>query len=166
MNTRISDDPFSSISLPPVSMVRQILDTQGEQAVSIQVSQTDVPNAYPTASTKRPMSPVKDSVTVDQIASEVQIGGGAVEVVGSDGKLNKVVKHTSWVTPTSYPTQLQTTTSGKTVILDSNGFEVSNGTQNVRIFFSDFSKNMSIKEIDVCVSGVDKKMLILASDPY
>jgi hypothetical protein len=32
--------------------------------------------------------------------------------------------------------------------------------------FNNITQNMGIKEIDVCSSGVAKKMLILASDPY
>ena len=40
------------------------------------------------------------------------------------------------------------------------------GSRLLNIDAKNVTQNMSIKEIDVCSSGVAKKMLILASDPY
>jgi hypothetical protein len=151
MNTRIPDDPFSGIVLPPFSVESSPVKPSDIDPIAVQISRTD-------------------STSIDPIVGEIPNPptpeGAAIDVVGSDGKLNKVPKHSTWVTPTSYPTYLRTTTTGKNVIMDSNGIEVDNGTQTVRIFFSAFTKNMAIKEVDVCVGGVSKKMLILASDPY
>ena len=94
------------------------------------------------------------------------VEGDPVNVVGSDGKLNAVVKHSTWASPTYYPTYLRTSTTPNSITMDSNGLEVSNGTQTCRMYFSAFTKNLAFKEVDVCVAGVSKKMLILASDPY
>jgi len=169
MNTQIPDDPFSGIQIPQLKQVTQLGDSLGEQAVSVQidVNQTQLPVFNGSdRTTKRPMKPPPDTIGTQGQDEPQTSEGAAIDVVGSDGKLNKVPKHSTWVTPTSYPTYLRTTTTGKNVIMDSNGIEVDNGTQTVRIFFSAFTKNMAIKEVDVCVGGVSKKMLILASDPY
>jgi hypothetical protein len=150
MNTRIPEDPFSGIVLPPFLVVSDPVKSPAAEPVAIQVSRTD-------------------SASIDPINVEVPTPtpeGAAIEVVGTDGKLNKVPKHSTWVTPTSYPTYLRTTTSGKTVILDSNGLEVDQGTYKARIFFSDLTKDLTLRELTICDAGVSKKILILASAPY
>lgn len=169
MQITIPDDPFVRVNLPDVTKVNQADDTFGEQSVAVQINVNQSPQFGgfgSTQTTKRPMKPPPDSLTNDASAATDAFIGDPIDVVGNDGKLNKVAKHSTWVTPTTYPTNLKTLTSGKSVTLDSNGLEVDNGTQKTRIFFSAFNKDLSIKEIDVCVSGVNKKMLILASDPY
>lgn len=51
--------------------------------------------------------------------------------------------------------------------LDIEGtFKVVNGSYSLSVPFASVTRNMTIKEIDVCSGGVAKKMLILASDPY
>jgi hypothetical protein len=50
---------------------------------------------------------------------------------------------------------------------DIDGIVYTNSDSKVfQISPSDLTHNMSIKEIDVCVAGVAKKMLVVASDPY
>lgn len=130
--------------------------------------------------------------------------GAAVDVVGSDGKLNKAVKHSTWVAPTTYPTNVrcgdtaapmaEMTQSGVTVYGTgptrsatlgpgnffasrtgytaglscdpSDGLYLSNGSVSLFAQISAITQNMTIREIDVCDSGVAKKMLVLASAPY
>jgi hypothetical protein len=151
MITRIPEGPFSGISTPSFSLQSVPVKSEADEPVAVQVSRSD-------------------SVSVEAAATESATPtpeGTAIDVVGSDGKLNKVPRHSTWVAPTAYPTYLRTTTSGKHVTLDSNGLELDNGAgQTARLFFSAFTKNMTIREVDVCVAGVSKKMLILASDPY
>lgn len=169
MNQQIPNDPFSGIQLPRLTQVTQISDSMGEQSVPVQIAtdRTDLPVfSGSDKTTKRPMRPPADTVSDDVNSATEAFIGDPIDVVGSDGKLNKVAKHGTWVTPTNYPTFLKTSTSGKTITLDSNGLEIYNGSQTISLFFSAFSNNMSIKEIDVCDGGVNKKMLILASDPY
>ena len=110
--------------------------------------------------------------------------GAAIDVVGDDGKLNKVPKHSTWATPTTYPSTLRVGGTGANVT-SMNGGEIiarnSGGTVYVSLTLSSIemygakqllisesalTKNMSIREIDVCDAGVAKKMLVIASAPY
>lgn len=150
MKTRIPEDPFSGIVLPPFTVQSMPTKTAADESVGVQVARSDS---------------VSISPVVDEIPAPTP-EGAAIEVVGNDGKLNKVPKHSTWVTPTAYPTYLRTTTSGKTVILDSNGLEVDQGTYKARIFFSDLTKDLTLRELTICDAGVVKKILVLSSAPY
>lgn len=150
MNTTIPQDPFSGISLPPFSVESSPVKSQASEPVGVQVSRNDTASINP--------------VVVETPTPTPE--GAAIDVVGSDGKLNKVPKHSTWVTPTNYPTFLRTLTSGKKVTLDSNGLELDNGSQTARIFFTAFTKDLTIREISICDAGVTKKMLVLGSAPY
>lgn len=175
MNTQIPDDPFSGIQIPQLKQVTQLGDSFGEQAVSVQidVNETQLPVFNGSdRTTKRPMKPPTDTVSGSVSSTDAFIGD-AVEAVGTDGKLNKVTKHSTWVTPsvTAYPTYLRTRNVAgavtKNVTLDSNGIEIDNGNgQTVRMFFADFTKNIQFREMDVCDGGVTKKILVLCSLPY
>ena len=112
------------------------------------------------------MKPPPDTIGTQAQDGQQSAEGVAIEVVGSNGKLNKVPKHSTWVEPTDYPTFLRTVTSGKKVTLDSNGLELDNGSQTARIFFTAFNKDLTIREISICDAGVTKKMLVLGSAPY
>lgn len=151
MNTTIPDDPFSGIVLPRFSIESSPVKPSDIDPIAVQISRTD-------------------STSIDPIVGEIPNPptpeGAAIEVVGSSGLLNKVPKHSTWVTPTDYPTFLRTLTSGKKVTLDSNGLELDNGSQTARIFFTAFNKDLTIREISICDAGVTKKMLVLGSAPY
>ena len=150
MITRIPEDPFSGIVLPPVTVQSMPTKSAADESVGVQV-------------------PRSDTVSIPPVTEEIPIPtpeGAAIEVVGNDGKLNKVPKHSTWTTPTAYPTYLRTSTSGKTVTLDSNGLEVDQGTYKARIFFSDLTKDLTLRELTVCDAGVSKKILVLCSAPY
>jgi hypothetical protein len=54
----------------------------------------------------------------------------AIEVVGSDGKINVVPKHSTWTTPTAYPTALRVVAGGRTISIDSNGVAVQGAGSN------------------------------------
>lgn len=169
MNTQIPDDPFSGIQIPQLKQVTQLGDTLGEQSVAVQVDVNQTQQPYFSGSdktTKRPMKPPPDTIGTQGQDEPQTSEGAAIDVVGSDGKLNKVPKHSTWVTPTNYPTFLRTLTSGKKVTLDSNGLELDNGSQTARIFFTAFTKDLTIREISICDAGVTKKMLVLGSAPY
>jgi len=170
MTTQIPNDPFAGITLPPLTKVSQVTDSFGEQSVAVQVDvdQTQIvdPGGLVKGS-KRPMRTSKDSVSGGYDEAEPQVvENGAINLVGADGTLNAATKHSTWVPGTAFPTTLKTSDSPKSITLNTTGFQIDNGSQKVEILFSAFNKNISIKEIDVCVGGVDKKMLILASDPY
>lgn len=150
MNTTIPQDPFSGISLPSFSVESSPVKSQASEPVGVQVSRNDTASINP--------------VVVETPTPTPE--GAAIDAVGSDGKLNKVPKHSTWVTPTAYPTFLRTVTSGKKVTLDSNGLELDNGSQTARIFFTAFTKDLTIREISICDAGVTKKMLVLGSAPY
>ena len=151
MNTRIPDDPFSGIVLPPFSVESSPVKPSDIDPIAVQISRTD-------------------STSIDPIVGEIPNPptpeGAAIDVVGSDGKLNKVPKHSTWQEPTNYPTFLRTLTSGKKVTLDSNGLEVDQGTYKARIWFSDLTKDLTLRELTICDAGVSKKMLVLGSAPY
>jgi hypothetical protein len=97
--------------------------------------------------------------------------GAAIDVIGSDGKLNKVPKHSTWATPTTYPTEVRVVhvASGVYMALSSPsglpGIRLV-GAHTLSIVESDLTQDMSIREIDVCDAGVTKKMLVIASAPY
>lgn len=168
MNINLSGDPFSGIVVPPVPALRQVGDSMGEQSVAVQVyadkTQLNDPGDL-VKPTKRPMKPTTDSASVGN-TEPLTVENGPINAVGADGTLNAVTKHSTWVPGTTYPTTLKTSDFPTSITLNTTGFEIDNGSERVQIFFSAFNKNMSIKEIDVCVDGVNKKMLILASDPY
>lgn len=171
MNISIPDDSLSRVSTPPMTVLNQMGDTFGEQSVAVQVSVAQTQQPYFSGSdktTKRPMKPPPDAIDNEGTGDTQPIENAAIDVVGSDGKLNKVAKHSSWVTPTTYPTLLKTSTTGNTqfVTADSNGLEVDQGTYKARIWFADLTKDVILREIDVCSSGTPKKMLILGSAPY
>jgi len=112
--------------------------------------------------------------------------GAAVEVVGADGKLVKVVQHSTYATPTAYPTVLRTVNSGVTANLDGNGIKVSNANyeiyldpagamvrfrQNAGPYVIEFdlaalARHLTIRTDDFCDGGVDKSQQHLASVPH
>jgi hypothetical protein len=47
-----------------------------------------------------------------------------------------------------------------------NGLAVVRGGNSVTIPFAGITRNITLKEIDVCSNGAAKKMIIVASDPY
>lgn len=59
--------------------------------------------------------------------------GDPINVVGSDGKLNLVPKHSTWVTPTTYPTELTVVNGAITASLDSGGIVVENATDAIYV---------------------------------
>jgi hypothetical protein len=78
--------------------------------------------------------------------------GAAISVVGSNGQLNLVPKHSTWVTPTAYPTTLAVVNAGS-------------GT-SLTIDQSSLAHNMSIVTIACCNSGTPASMDIVGSAPY
>lgn len=110
--------------------------------------------------------------------------GAPIDVVGSDGQLNKVPKHSTWATPSTYPSLLRvggsgvdrTQMDGTEIVAGNSGLTIyvaitksvieMQGANTLSINESALTHDMSIKEIDVCVAGVAKKMLVIASDPY
>lgn len=111
--------------------------------------------------------------------------GPAVEVVGADGKLNKVPKHSTWVAPTNYPSLLAT--NGGTAQMTGTAFvtalgnfaaslraesgeglyiQKSGGATYLYIQENLITQIMTVREIDVCDGGVAKKMLVIGSAPY
>lgn len=50
--------------------------------------------------------------------------GDPINVVGSDGKLNVVPKHSTWATPSAYPTELRAVNTGRTIRADASGLSV------------------------------------------
>ena len=48
--------------------------------------------------------------------------GDPVDVVGSDGKLNAVVKHSTWASPTAYPQRLEIRSGSVTMSMSLDGF--------------------------------------------
>lgn len=95
--------------------------------------------------------------------------GDAIGVVGSDGKLNLVPKHSTWVTPTAYPTVLKSVNGSTNVLIDSSGLTITNSSgKTCTISFSALTQNMAIKTVTVCdsLTGTQKSMLVLASDAF
>jgi hypothetical protein len=112
--------------------------------------------------------------------------GAAVEVVGADGKLVKVVRHSTYATPTAYPTELRTVNTGVTAKLDASGITVSNANyeiylnpaggivrfrQNAGPYVIEFdlatlARHLVIRTDDFCDGGVDKEQQHLGSVPF
>ncbi|HSV73456.1 MAG TPA: hypothetical protein VLH79_06830 [Chthonomonadales bacterium] len=94
--------------------------------------------------------------------------GTAVEVVqGSDGKLVKVVKHSTAGTPTAFPPVLKVVNGSTSVLVDSTGVTITtSGGKVCSIAFASIARDMSIRTISVCDAGTTKSMDILASAAY
>jgi hypothetical protein len=60
--------------------------------------------------------------------------GDPVDVVGSDGKLNAVVKHSTWASPTAYPQRLEIRSGSVTMSMSLDGFLFNNGTVDFEIY--------------------------------
>lgn len=170
MNTNISYDPFAGIVLPPLTMLSQVSDSMGESSVAVQIVAEKTQIIDPgelVKGSKRPMKPNTDSVSSGSSESESQgAENGPINVVGADGTLNAVTKHSSWVTGTTYPSTLKTVDASKSVTINTTGIIVNNGTQTARILYADFNKDIQFREMDVCDGGVSKKILVLCSLPY
>ena len=99
--------------------------------------------------------------------SSSYVEGGAYSAVGSNGKVGLVVKHSTYTTPTTYPTELRAVNGSTSVKLDSTGLIITASTGNTcTVNFAGITRSLSIREIDVCDAGTAKKMLILGSAPY
>jgi hypothetical protein len=75
----------------------------------------------------------KVTVTEGRIIIEASSGyieGDAVEVVGLNGKLNAVVKHSTWATPTDYPSEIRVVSGGLIIQINlaNGGVHVDNGS--------------------------------------
>lgn len=57
--------------------------------------------------------------------------GDAINVVGSNGKLNLVPKHSTWATPTTYPTELKTVNGTDTVTANASGVVVADSSSGL-----------------------------------
>lgn len=148
MNTRIPQDPFSGIVLPPLSAPYSPVESPALDPIGVQV-------------------PRVDSISVAESESQsATTENGAINVVGADGTLNAATKHSSWVPGTTYPATLKTIDGTKSVTINTTGIIVNNGTQTARILYADFTKDIQFREMDVCDGGVSKKILVLCSLPY
>jgi len=92
--------------------------------------------------------------------------GSAYQAVGSDGKLGAVRKHSSYTTPSAFPTITKVVNSSTSVTMDSNGIEIHNGTNYVRINFVEFGEDCLMREWAVCNSGAPATARFLSSAPY
>jgi len=111
--------------------------------------------------------------------------GAAIDILGSDCKINKVPKHSTWTTPTTYPTLLKTSGGAADILIGPNDLIVAppgggstysqltknsivlvNGGNNLEILASSLARPMSIRTIQVCDDGTLKNMDVIASAPY
>jgi len=94
-------------------------------------------------------------------------GGTSTQAVGGDGKLVSVVQPAGAAAATTYPYALGVVTASCTALLNSVGFTMTNsGGKTCTIAFAGLTYDLAIREIEICDSGVTKKMLILGSAPY
>jgi hypothetical protein len=92
--------------------------------------------------------------------------GAAVEVPGSDGKLVKVVRHSTATTPTTYMTALTIYNTTCTVVQNASGITITNASSKSIALASSVTQNIAFREVSVCDGGVAKKMLIFGSVLY
>lgn len=100
------------------------------------------------------------------------IEGSAADVVHSDGKIGKVVAHSTAGSRSVFPVLLKAVASGSdnAMTMDAeNGvltlFSDGN-TKYLILDLADLTQDMEFTEVDVCDSGTAKKMLIIGSAPY
>lgn len=106
-------------------------------------------------------------------------GAGACEVTFSENQIIISVPTAGIPDPLTVDTIYNTTFNGdaiygstlnvatvSTTDLVTDALTIYNSGSTFQILSSSVTRNMSIKEIDVCSGGVAKKMLIVASDPY
>jgi hypothetical protein len=142
----------------------------------------------------RGVGPITVAISDNNILISVTGAGGSsgspVEFITGNGKLGLGVRHSSYVTPTTYPTELGVVTgttsisinstgvrvvggsiavvTGSTSItMGSTGFTMSNASgKTCQIFFGALTYDISVREIDICDAGISKKMLVVGSAPY
>jgi hypothetical protein len=92
----------------------------------------------------------RNGITVAVADANILISttGGAASgdpwhVIGSDGKLGNVQKHSSWTAGTTYPTALGVVTASTTVLIDVNGISVSGGSIGYRSGTTSITANSS-----------------------
>lgn len=108
----------------------------------------------------------------------------AFDAVGSDGKLGKVVRHSTYAAPSTFPTLSQvgasagdhTKMDGTEIIALNTGATIYaslkkdmialQGAHRLEIWESLLSQDMSIIEWDVCDSGSPAKALFISSEPF
>jgi hypothetical protein len=112
----------------------------------------------------------KVTVTEGKIVIEASGGsseGAAIDVVGSDGKLNKVPKHSTWATPTAYPTELRAVNGSAYVFAGVGGLTIHTASgPEISLLFASITRDMSVRTITVCDGTTQKSMDIIASAPY
>lgn len=97
--------------------------------------------------------------------------GEAIDVVGSDGKLNKVAKHSTWATPTAFPTVLKVVNGTTSIVLDSTGFTMTDTAGSGKSFTITFAallagKTVSLRVDDYCDGTTAKSQQHVATAPY
>lgn len=97
--------------------------------------------------------------------------GSAFNAVGADGKLGAVVRHSTYVTPVTYPTAIKVIDTSvsvtASVLMDSGGLTVTNAAgHTLSIPFAGITYNIGIREVAVCDGVNTRAMLILGSAAY
>jgi hypothetical protein len=117
---------------------------------------------------KAPTTPGGSSSTATGTAT---VEGASIDVVGSDGKLNKVAKRSNWVSPTSYPTDLKVVNGTTSILLDATGItmtDTAGSGKSMQIAFANLlgGKTVYLRTDDYCDSTTSKTQMHLASAPY
>lgn len=102
-----NDDPFAHIVTPPLRPPLAPAVAGDQSAAGVMQSGIDVVRSLP-----------------DGEPNPTYSEGGAVDVVQSDGKLIKVVSHSTATAPTEYPEELHVVVGDLTVDVDSDGVTV------------------------------------------
>lgn len=94
--------------------------------------------------------------------------GAASDVVGTDGKLLKAVRHSTYATPSAYPTVVKMVNGTKSITLDSTGITMTDSStgKSFTIAFSALTQNVALRTDAYCDAGTDKTQMHVGSAPY
>jgi len=166
---KIDDSPlaFASFAAKHNALVDLLAGMVGQSGIEVVVAEK---NAI-----------IRANIAAGPAGPAGNIAGNTANLVGSTGYLaNAYVANGNIGT---YPTISRVVNTGRTIRADAEGLSVEGAvldfkhdpvtgiggwyaTYSVEIDEALLSRDMYIREIDVCDAGVAKKMLIIASEPY
>lgn len=107
-------------------------------------------------------------ISATGVAAAGYTEGAAVDALMSDSKIGKVVRHSTYATPTAFPTILKAVDGTKSITLDSTGIVMTDSAtgKSFTVAFSSLTQNVALRADDYCDGTTDKSQMHLASVPY
>lgn len=161
--------PQPKAALRPEQTARRPRPAQPARSASKAQPARPATLAPPPRPARAPLLKVNTAKLAEMIGSSEE--GDAIDVVGGDGKLNKVPKHSTWATPTGFPTLLKVVNGTTSITLDSTGItmaDTAGSGKSLTITFAALlaGKTISLRVDDYCDGTTNKSQQHLATAPY